>query len=54
MDQKNKLVENEQKIGRIQKLVIIKTAEWACTMEDGVPCLSFSAQILHNTADMGR
>ena len=24
-----------------------KTAKWACTMEDWVPCLSFSAQIPH-------
>ena len=40
-----KWAENRQKIGGIRKHVIGKTAEWACTMEDGVPGLSFSAQI---------
>ena len=33
------------KIGGIHKHVLGKTAEWSCTLEDGVPCLSFSAQI---------
>ena len=42
-----KLVANEQKIGRICKHVVGKTVKWACTMEDGVPCLSFSAHIPH-------
>ena len=40
-----KPTENERKIGGIHKYEVRKTAKWACTMEDGVPCLSFSAQI---------
>ena len=42
--------ENERKIGGTCKHVVGKTAEWACTMEDGVPCLSFPTHI----PDMGR
>ena len=42
-----KLAENRQKIDGIPKHAVEKTVEWACTMEDGVPCLSFSAQIPH-------
>ena len=41
-----KPAENELKIGGICKQVVGKTAEWACTMEDGIPCLSISAKIL--------
>ena len=40
-----KPVANEWKLGRIRKHVIGKTAEWACTREDGVPGLRFSERI---------
>ena len=36
----------QQQISAICKHVIGKTVEWVCIMEDGVPCSSFSAQIL--------
>ena len=45
-----KEAEKRRKIGGIHKHVVGKTAEWDCTMEDGVPCLSFFCT---NTSDMG-
>ena len=38
---------NKPKIGGESAQSINMWAEWACTMEDGILCSSFSAKILH-------